>query len=122
LTILKYSTNALRKEGKEMKKAFCVLVMVILLLSIGCATTKEAKDFSNLKDWPDDELMSWYDRLDPSSGMAVGSWGHTAYAAGKQDERRAIRQELEARGYVYHPEKKQAALGYSGYHPEWGKK
>lgn len=105
-----------------MKKLFGVLAMVLLCLLVSCATTRETKDFSNLKGWTDEELMTWFDRLDPSSGIAVGSWAHTAYAAGKQDERKAIRQELEGRGYVYHPEEKQSAFGYSGYHPEWIKK
>jgi len=114
-----------------MKKIF--LMVLILGFVFGCATTKTTKDFSNLKDWTDEELMQMHDRLDPATAvlgfvLAGGVVGAAAVAADatikstKQDQRRAIRQELEARGYVYCPEKKQGAVCYSEYHPEWEKK
>ena len=103
-----------------MKKIF--LMVVILGLFFGCATTKVTKDFSNLKDWTDEELMVWHDRLDPVVAYGTAGVAAAGYSATKQEQRRAIRQELEARGYVYHPQEKKSAFGYSGYHPEWEKK
>lgn len=101
-----------------MKKA--LLIMVILGLALGCATTKDSTKDKDITKWTDQELMDRYNQLDPTSHLAT-SWVSLAYVStAKKEEREAIRKELEARGYEYHPGKKEAA--FSSDHPEWVKK
>lgn len=101
-----------------MKKIF--MLVLIFGLVFGCATAKESIKDKDFTKWTDQELMDRYSQLDPSSQLALG----VLYAASSKvlakEEREAIRKELEARGFEYHPEKKQAA--FSSDHPEWVKK
>ena len=111
-----------------MKKA--LLIMVILGLALGCATTKDSMKDKDITKWTDEELMQMHERLDPTTGVVglmfgagvIGVAADATLKATKHEQRQAIRQELEARGYEYHPERKDGAFGYSGYHPEWEKK
>ncbi|HMK51394.1 MAG TPA: hypothetical protein VK551_02720 [Thermodesulfobacteriota bacterium] len=100
-----------------MRKIF--LMVLIVGMVFGCATTKDSTKEMDFTKWTDQELMDRYNKLDPASQLALGVLSAASSSVLGKEERKAIRKELEARGYEYHPEKKQAA--FSSDHPEWVK-